>query len=370
MSTSAALGDGSTGWAAERMSGHIEWVDDPARFAALASQWEQAASGDPSPFGDHAWFWAWWQNFGSGALRVCVLWEDGAMRAALPLSLTRGRLISLANAHTPFFGTPARDPDALHRVVAEVLSYPAAEVIVQPIGVVDPLHDALQDTSTRARRRLLVEPLYRSLFVEIEGDFEAFERSRAHLFKDNLRRWRKLEREHSVHFRFGTSGVDLEAELERFYVIEASGWKGEQGTAISSSPETRGFYGAIARAYQGRGELRLVSVEIDDQPAAVSLCLLRGRRLYTLKLGVEERFRRHAPGLLLYHRLVERSFALGLERCELLGGEAPYKNYFATGATNVVRLRSYRNRPATSVRYLGRRVGRPVGLAVRARLAR
>ena len=44
----------------------IEWIDDPARFAALREQWDWLAARQPSPFGRHAWYSAWWNAFGSG----------------------------------------------------------------------------------------------------------------------------------------------------------------------------------------------------------------------------------------------------------------------------------------------------------------
>ncbi len=346
----------------------IEWVTDGQRFASLGREWDELASDNLSPFGDHAWFAAWWENFGTGELRVCVLWEDGKLRAALPLSLHRGRLNALANYHTPRFSVTASDRSALETVVGEALSLPMSEVAVQPVALSDALHETIHHASAQKRRRLLVEPLYRSPYVELDGDFEGFMSSRAPHLKGNLRRWKKLNREQRVRFRFEDSVEDLDAELERGYLIEASGWKGERKTAILCSPQTRGFYTAIARSYHDRGQLRLIWLEIDGEPAAFSFCLMRSQRLYCLKLGIEERSRRYAPGVLIDYCTLKHCFELGLERYEFLGADEAYKRYFATAATDVVRLRTYRRRSAASVRYLTRRYGRPAGLAVRARL--
>lgn len=352
------------------MSRQIEWVHDPARFRALAGDWEGAAALNRSPFGDHAWFQAWWDSFGTGDLRVCVLWEGSQLQAALPLFAQRGRLNALSNYHTPLFSVPARDQTSLHAVVQAALAYPAQELAVHAVPAPDPLHQALCLESERHRRWVLVEPLHRSPFVEIEEDFDGYVSSRGRRFKDLTRRWRKLNREHQTRFRFEDSVHDLEAELARGYALEASGWKTEQKTAILSTPQTKSFYTAIAEAYRARGELRLVWLEIDDRPAAFSFCLLRDQRLYCLKTGIEDRLRQHAPGLLIDYCTVERCFALGLQRYELLGADEPYKRYFATSGTEQVRVRSYRRRPAPAARYLTRRVGRPVALAARQRLAR
>jgi CelD/BcsL family acetyltransferase involved in cellulose biosynthesis len=347
----------------------IEWVTDAQRFAALGREWDRLTSGSLSPFGDHCWFAAWWEHFGIGELRVCVLGENGELRAALPLFLHRGRLNALANYHTPRFSVAASDHSAMETVVREAFSLPVSEVAVQPVALSDQLHEAVDHASARGRRRLLVEPLYSSPYVELDGDFESFMRGREQRLKGNLRRWHKLNREQRVRFRFEDSIEDLETELERGYAIEASGWKGERKTAILCSPQTRGFYTAIARAYHDRGQLRLAWLEIDGELAAFSFCLQRSQHLYCLKLGIEERLRRYAPGVLTDYATLEHCFGLGLERYDFLGADEPYKRYFATGATDVVRLRSYRRRSAASVRYLTRRYGRPAGLAVRSRMA-
>lgn len=352
------------------MSRRIEWVNEPERFAALAEDWEQLARQHTSPFGDHAWFQAWWKAFGTGSLNVCVLWEDGELAAALPLSRQRGVLKALANFHTPVFVAPARDGNALVTVVDEALDQPTSELMLHAVDVTDPLNGALVQCSPRHGRSVLIEQLYRSPRAEMTGDFEGYARAQGRRFKDLRRRWRKLNREHEARFRFEDAPRDLEADLEAGFRVEAAGWKGKQKTAILSSPQTRFFYTEIARAYLARGELRLTWLEIDGRPAAFGLCLERARRLYCLKAGMDDGLRPLSPGLLLDYYTIEHCFELGLERYELLGEDAAYKRYFATARSDVVRVHSYRRRLPGVARYLTRRLGRPVAVAVRQRLRR
>lgn len=353
-----------------RVAGRIEWVHEPTRFAALADEWERAASQNPLPFGDHAWFQAWWEAFGAGRLAVCVLWEDRRLEAALPLASHRGRLAGLSNYHTPLFTAPARDDESRARVVEEAMMRPGSELTLDPVRTSDPLYASLLDTSERSRRLLLIEQLYRSPRVELEGDFETYGRSRGRGFKDITRRWRKLNRECQASFRFEESIEDLDAELERGYKVEASGWKQRRSTAILSSAQTRAFYTAIAHAYHARGELRLIWLDIDGEPAAFSFCLLRAKRLYSLKIGIDERRRPYAPGLMMDYCTIQLAFELGLESYELLGADEPYKRRFATSYVDHVRLRSYRRRPAAVTRYLTRRLARPLVRRARERLSR
>lgn len=350
------------------MVGRIEWIKEADRFTALSEHWERLTRRADSPFGDHVWFGAWWAAFGTGSLRICTLWEDGELQAALPLSVHRGALRALANFHTPAFVAPAREREALVRVVDEALDQSANELAVQGVDLDAPLHDVLLGSSYGRGRLVLVEQLYRSPRVDVSGDFEDYAGTRGRPFKELRRRWRKLNREHEPRFRFEDSPGDLEADLKTGFEIEASGWKGRQKTAILSSPQTRAFYTAIASSYLARGELRLAWLDVDGGPAAFAFCLERSGRLYLLKLGINDRLRPLSPGLLIDYCITERCFELGYERFELLGADDAYKNYFATARADIVRLRSYRRRPVGVARYMTRRVARPLALAARERL--
>lgn len=46
------------------MGDRIEWVDDPKRFMALATPWNELADSDPTPFARHGWFASWWLALG------------------------------------------------------------------------------------------------------------------------------------------------------------------------------------------------------------------------------------------------------------------------------------------------------------------
>jgi CelD/BcsL family acetyltransferase involved in cellulose biosynthesis len=124
--------------------------------------------------------------------------------------------------------------------------------------------------------------------------------------------------------------ADLERELERGFAVEGSGWKGREGTAIVSHPETERFYRAIAAAFAARGELVCSSLELDGRMIAWDLSLLHARRVFLLKTGYDEEFRRFAPGLVLRLSVVEDCFARGLDAHELLGHVDDWKPKFAT----------------------------------------
>ena len=99
---------------------------------------------------------------------------------------------------------------------------------------------------------------------------------------------------------------------------------------------------------------------LDGHWAAFDLCLLYDDRLYLLKTGYDERFRRLAPGLVMRLSTIERCFELGLEAHELLGDDTEWKRKFATAERRHVGFHAYERGLAGSVSYTYRATARPL----------
>lgn len=340
------------------MDEHVEWVTDEGRWAALAADWERLAAASTDPFADHAWLDCWWRAFGEGSrLSVCVAWRGEELVAAMALHVRRGRLAALANVHTPLFRPPAVDEEARRAVLRAALDHPAGELCLEAA----PAHEAwTRDLLAFARqggRTVLVEPLHTSPIAHL-ADREAWEHAIGSRLREPRRRSRKLTREHKTSFALGEAR-DLEAELKAGFALEASGWKGEGGTAIDSEARTLAFYRELAAAYHARGELRLGWLHIDGRPAAFSMCLLRAGRLHQLKSGIDDSLRRLSPGIVLRLETIERCLELGYDAYELLGADVPSKRQFADGEREHARVWIYRRRPLPLARHAYRRDLRP-----------
>ena len=114
-------------------------------------------------------------------------------------------------------------------------------------------------------------------------------------------------------------------ELDTFYELEASGWKGEERSAILADSSTRQFYAEIA---QNAGQLNYLSMyflELDDQLLAAHLGLSYGRTYYSPKLAYNEAFKEFAPGHLIISEIVKDLAARGIDMYDITGPDDQWK---------------------------------------------
>ncbi len=262
-------------------------------------------------------------------MRVCLAWEGDRLRAAFPLvERHRRSLAAMANVHTPVFRPVGSSPEAVRAVVEAALAEGSGNLELPAVPVGDPslTFAARGHRGRRAapRDRLPARVADRRTWgprgVAAAVEAALGRADRALPPQDGARpRGRALDRR---------DPADLESELARGFAVEASGWKGESGTAILSDPRTLTFYREIAHGFAERGELRLSRIVLDGHWAAFDLCLLYRDRLYLLKTGYDERFRKLAPGLVMRLSIIERCFELGLDAHELLGDDTEWKRKF------------------------------------------
>ncbi|MEX2108319.1 MAG: GNAT family N-acetyltransferase [Solirubrobacterales bacterium] len=94
--------------------------------------------------------------------------------------------------------------------------------------------------------------------------------------------------------------------IETFLELEASGWKGQQGTALASDPAHAEFLRETARSFEKRRALELLFLEVAGRPVAVRCSFLSSGVNFCFKVSYDERFRRFSPGRELELRLVDR----------------------------------------------------------------
>lgn len=338
----------------------VEWVTEIARFAALAAEWDALLASGRRPFDLHCWYMAWWKAFGNGCeLAICTVRDGDTLAGVLPLHHDGRDLQALANSHSGIFRPLASSPEAMAALVGATLQ-DARKLVIRDLRDRDPGNETLVDDARRAGMLSFSEPGSRSSIIDTSGGFEDWiELSNSSWKKRLLRYRRKMDKDHEATFEIARLPTDLDAQLSEGFALEAGGWKGAAGTAIVSQPETEAFYREIAAAFHDRGELRLSRIALDGKAVAFSFCIEHGGRLYSLKAGYDESFRKIVPGLVMQLSIIESCFERDIEVYELLGEETEWKAKLATSTFSHSNLRAYRRRPGGIARYAYRAALRP-----------
>ena len=116
----------------------------------------------------------------------------------------------------------------------------------------------------------------------------------------DLRRQRNRLAEHgAVHFDVARTPAEMTIAVETFLMLEASGWKGQRGTALSQDDGDAAFVRRATSALAETGQCEIVTLRAGETPVATAIVLRHQDRAFYFKLGVDERFAKFSPGVQL-----------------------------------------------------------------------
>ena len=115
-----------------------------------------------------------------------------------------------------------------------------------------------------------------------------------------LRRQRhRLGGHGAVRFDVARSPAEVAAATETFLKLEASGWKGQRGTALAQVEGDAAFIPRATQALSRSGQCEIVTLQAGDNAVAAGIVLRHQARAFFFKIGVDERFAKFSPGVQL-----------------------------------------------------------------------
>jgi CelD/BcsL family acetyltransferase involved in cellulose biosynthesis len=87
--------------------------------------------------------------------------------------------------------------------------------------------------------------------------------------------------------------------IERFLALEASGWKGRDGTALAAQPGSRIFFVEASELAHRRGQLQMLEMTLDGVTIATKCNYTGGDGVFMFKIAYDEAYSKFSPGLLL-----------------------------------------------------------------------
>jgi CelD/BcsL family acetyltransferase involved in cellulose biosynthesis len=336
----------------------------PARD--LWQEWDVLADKlDAPPFLRPGWFRAWHDSYGEGELRILSVRRGDELAGVMPVEVKGKATLSPTNTHSPLFGPLADAPETETALIYELLGASKGRI---ELAYADPaarwfslLGDTLPGRRRSDRRSMLIQTVTRPPYVSTAGGWDAYTAQRPRKFMKELRRLRRrLAELGAVELAVHSDVAGIEAALDEFVAIEASGWKAGEGTAIASRDASRRFYAQIAQWAAERGWLRLASLRVDGRAVAAELDIACAGSLYSLKCGFDTEYRAFGPGQLLTHDCLKLAFDEGLASYEFLGTDEPYKMNWTDTTRERVRVRSFPRTVTGDVSAITRHYARPV----------
>jgi CelD/BcsL family acetyltransferase involved in cellulose biosynthesis len=243
-------------------------------------------------------------------------------------------------------GGPAA-PEAVSALPGRLLGTGAAQVRIDWLAEDSQLLAGAR--GWRARHLALVEPFALSPLADCRGGFESY-LGRA---GSSVAKFWKACRRHVLNgpldFSIVTGGPGLGALVEEMLALEASGWKGREGSAILSERADAVFYRSLAFAAAEAGALRIALLREEQRLIAFEYCVVGSGTVFAMKVGYDEAYRRIQPGHMAAMMNIRDACAdPSLEWYDMLGNSmrlATYKLRFATDVRTVSRVRLFARTP-------------------------
>jgi CelD/BcsL family acetyltransferase involved in cellulose biosynthesis len=285
---------------------------DVAAWRELAAQ-----AAEPNPFFEPEFVLPAARHLGESHVGLLVVrGHDAQWLAAMPVRsrvrLRRARVPALSGwRHLyAFLGTPlvARSDveHATERLLDQALHASRFGVIVLPwLGDDGPVVAALL-AALKARGR---HPALHRAFERAVLHREAVASGTDELVSPRHRRdFRRTERRLAEELDGDLALRDVsdtDAGVEQFLALEASGWKGERGTAMASLPGHADFFRELCAGFRTAGRLQLLAYGSAEQIVSAQCNVLTPEAVFHFKIAFDESFGRYKPGFQLELKMIE-----------------------------------------------------------------
>lgn len=278
--------------------------------------WDDLAqnAAEPNAFAE-SWFLApaLEQFDPEGRVQLFALWEGDCMVGLMPIApqaqYGRWPVPHVQNwlHHNAFLGTPlvrSGHEIAFWRALLPLLDSQPGQALFAHFNCLisdGPIVAALERVCRTGNRRCaLVHKEERAL---LEGDMSPeayFETAvRAKKRKELRRQKNRLAEEGELTFARHDDDVGLTGWTKEFLALERAGWKGDNGSALDCSPQTRELLSAALKGAAARGRLERLELRLDGKPLAMLINFLCAPGAFGFKTAFDEDYSRFSPGVLL-----------------------------------------------------------------------
>ena len=330
-----------------------KWVTSHPEFLALREQWELlGSSAIKTVFLTHDWLSAWLAELGKDAeLHVATAWDGERLAAALPLFGTRDRG---RGRHCAFMGTGTLTPNHLDVIAAPAHRERTRAEFTKMVLEAHADWDVVEFDKLPADSETVefLETAFESAglstscgvsavcpYCDLPATYEEYFASRKRSIRKKIRevgRWLGREPDRVLSLtRSEDESLDALAHLVRFHQAR---WQGKGYPGAFADPAVVRFHEQMVRAAWRAGYLRIHTLTIAGEIAAVSYNYRMGPTVQGYLSSFDWTWADAAPGVLLRNYVMERCIAEGATRFDFLEGNEGYKADWCTSERENLRL--------------------------------
>jgi CelD/BcsL family acetyltransferase involved in cellulose biosynthesis len=328
-------------------------VDNLDRFGELRTAWRDLlrSSSSNNPFLTWEWLHAWWKHL-SGTRRLQILTvrtERYRLVGIAPVCASRGRWPWLSQLE--FLGTGWAGSDYLDLIARRGYEHDALDAFaawfqscaktvrfdhLRPGALAKRLGDPLTGSGwSREAAQSGVCP-----FTTLQGhSWESYLETLRPSQRTRCRRClNSLRKKFDVSFACVETDDQRQEALSTLMAFHDQRWVRRGGSTAFQTPALQSFHHDVTSRALNSGWLRLFTLRLNGDIAAVTYCFYINGRFYLYQHGFNPRFWQYSVGVVVLGLTIRSAIDEGAVEFDMLYGEEPYKALWANETRQLERI--------------------------------
>jgi len=283
-------------------------------MAEVVPAWEDLAANalEPNPFHEPWLLLPALELLGGHDAGLLTVWSSGKLGAVLPVRQAKARTFPLRTLSawrhphsmvcTPLVRSGGAGVESLRALLQWLArggeGAGALELPQVPAG--GAFHAALADALNAEGLAAVTTASYSRALLRRAADAESYVAS---ALSRNMRRTLERKEEQlrgrgALAYRALAPSDDVSRWITDFLQVEASGWKGQAGSAMACTEANTRFATIVMSEAFRRRRLMMSGIDLDGRPIARLWCFLAGEGSYGFKTAYDEAFKSYMPGFM------------------------------------------------------------------------
>ena len=270
----------------------------------------------------------WWQTFGSGLEpHLCAIRFDDELIGIAPLFLqgNKAHLVGSPDVcdYLDVIVAPGSEGAFFEHLISHLEQQGITHLDLGVLRADSIVFSHLLAAAKRLNYEVSCEPEDISMEMKLPSTWDAFLNGLTGKERHEIRRkLRRLSEAAHINFRVVESKAEVSGQIDTFFEL----FKSNQSDKSDFMTAQRvSFFRSLAGALAEARILKLFFLDLDDRPAAATMCFDYNSTVYLYNNGYDERYRSLSVGLLSKVFTIQNSIERGKTKYDFLKGTEAYK---------------------------------------------